>query len=126
MFGIVIAAMLILFGVLKTQEKPLEREKVSAEFTGITPSSVYNHRGIFRAGFEFEYKGKAYSTKLDIGMLDAKNYTKGNRYDIYINPENPKDASFSLITEEPARGLLLIAAGAILLIITIPFLLVKH
>lgn len=123
MFGIILAILLMLFGFFTLREKAPEREKISAEFTGITPSSVYNHYGKFRAGFEFEYKGKAYSTKLDIGILNANNYTKGRSYDIYINPENPKDASFTLITEEPAKGLIFIAAGAIVLIISIPIML---
>ncbi len=125
MFGIVIAVMLIFFGVLMTQEKPLERERISAEFNGLTVP-VNSRRSISRAVFVFEYEGKSYEAKIFVNSFEAKNYTKGNCYDIYINPENPKDASFQPVTEEPARGLILIAAGVFLLLITIPFLLMKH
>ncbi|MDO4815728.1 MAG: hypothetical protein Q4A83_03875 [Bacillota bacterium] len=122
MFGIAIGILFILFGVLTLREEAPEREKISAEFTRLSPSTVNTTRSIYRAYFSFEYKDKFYETNAPVNGLEANNFIKGRHYDIYINPEKPDDASFLPVTEEPARGLVFLAVGAIALIISIPLL----
>lgn len=97
-------------------------EKINAEFLACVPP-MQGYRSLARLKFRYSYNGTEYEGK---SILESggrlRNYTRGHKYEIYINPDKPQnliinknDGAGSAVAGFVA-GLLILLTGIVFLI----------
>ena len=97
-------------------------EKINAEFVACVPPAQ-GHRSLARLKFKYSYNGTEYEGKSILESGEAlRNYTRGRKYEIYINPDKPQrlvinknDGTGSAVAGF-AAGLLILLTGIVFII----------